>query len=131
MSNLIIVCVAILTVAFQLSIIDAQITISTSGPITTATETTDAGLTDSTEEVTVVTTEVATEVATGSTILDEVTATTLEATSYIDDTAIFCRAYLLNNTSWEPYPTYSDNGSHHLCASLFAVVGLMIARIFV
>ena len=125
MSHFIIICIAMFAMIFNLNTIEAQITISTAGSITTATvgdTVTEAVVTGSTESETMSSVK-------GSTVVDEVTATTQEVTTYIDETAIFCRQYLLNNTNWEPYPTYSDNGSTGLCAGITLLIGLIMAAI--
>ena len=135
MSQLLIICFAIVVVAFEVSNVEAQITISTAGPVTTATESpvttaTEGSETTATEAVAGGSTESETVAAgTGSTLVDDVTATTQEVTTYIDETAIFCRQYLLNNTNWEPFPTYADNGAGAMRTGMVSLVGMVIARI--
>ena len=84
-----------------------------------------------------------TEVATGTETMVSTTissggmteASTYEATSYYDETAAFCVEYLLNNTNWEPYPTYADNGattmSVHLSFGVSVFYGCLSAGLFV
>ena len=64
---------------------------------------------------------------TGTTLVDDVTGVTIEVTSesYVDAQLVWCREYLLNNTDWEPYPTYSDNSGAEQTVLNLMVVGVL------
>ena len=116
-------------ISAQSTILTTEVTEAATTEITEAATTQSDASTATEPDVTTVT-----EVIVSSTaVSDGVTETTYEATSYIDEQAIYCREYLRNNTNWEPYPTYADNGAsiQTVLTTITSVGAIMLLALFV